>query len=164
MKSLIVYSSKSGNTKKLAKTIGDMLPGEKVLMTMEENPETKGYDLVCAGFWFQAGKPDAQSASFLSTVKTGKLFLFATHGAANDSGHAANGMTAAKTLASPAEIIGSFHCQGAVNAKFLEKAGTMDPPPPWIKDAPLAKGHPDADDIAALRKEIEAVLNTCKMK
>jgi len=39
MKSLIVYSSKSGNTKKLVETIRYILPGEKVFKTMEENPE-----------------------------------------------------------------------------------------------------------------------------
>ncbi len=158
MKSLIVYSSKSGNTKKLAETLRDILPGEKTFKTMEDNPETGGYDLVCAGFWFQAGKPEPQATTFLTSCKPGKLFLFATHGAVNTSDHAANGMAAAKTLAASSEIVGSFHCQGEVDPKLLEKVRAKNPPPPWIKDAPLAIGHPNTDDCAALKKEIERVV------
>ena len=163
MKSLIVYSSKSGNTKKLAEAIRDILPGEKVLKTMEVNPTTDGYDLVCAGFWFQAGKPDHQAATFLTSCKSGKLFLFATHGAANESGHAANGMATAKLLAASSEILGSFHCQGEVNPKLIEKARSMDSPPPWISDAPLANGHPNTDDIDALKKEVQSILARIQM-
>ncbi len=163
MKSLIVYSSKSGNTKVLAETLRDILPGENTFTTVDENPDTHGYDLICVGFWFQAGKPDPQSATFLSTCVPGKVFLFATHGATNNSDHAANGMAIAKTLATSSEVVGFFHCQGEVNPKLIEKAKTMNPPPPWINDAPLANGHPDTNDIDSLKKEFEGILTKIRL-
>jgi flavodoxin I len=158
MKSLIAYSSKSGNTKKLAEAVRDTLPGEKTFAAIEENPASTGYDLVCVGFWFQAGKPDPQSSKFLSACGPGKVFLFATHGATTYSKHAENGMNEAKKLASGTEVVGTFHCQGEVSPQLLEKAQSMDPPPPWITDAPLAAGHPDMQDIALLQKEIQTVM------
>ena len=44
MKSLIVYSSQTKNTKKLADTIYDTLEGEKDIFTVDEAPSSEGYD------------------------------------------------------------------------------------------------------------------------
>ncbi len=157
MKTLVVYSSKSGNTKKLAEAVYAHLPGEKVIQTMEESPEGRGYDLVVAGFWLQAGKVDPLAGKYLENLRGGKLFLMATHGASVHSEHARNAMAGAVKLASSCHILGTFNCQGEVNADFLVKAQAKEPPPPWITDAPSAAGHPDDADIAKLLKEIDKV-------
>ena len=151
MKTLIVYSSKSGNTKKLAEAIYGFLPGENTLKPVEEAPDPAGYDLIIAGFWLQGGKADSLSSQYLATLDSVKLFLFATHGAAVDSDHAENGMQSAKTLAQPCDIVGEFHCQGEVKAEFLAKVQAQNPQPPWVKDAPNAVGHPSESDISRLQ-------------
>ena len=38
--------------------------------------------------------------------------------------------------------------------EFMKKAATKPEPPPWISDAPAAKGHPDANDLAELKELI----------
>lgn len=157
MKTLIVYSSKSGNTKKLAEAVHAHLPGEKVIQAIEESPDSAGYDLIVVGFWLQAGKIDLLAGKYLENLRGGKLFLMATHGAAVHSQHAKNAMAGAEKLASSCKILGSFNCQGEVNADFLVKAQAKEPPPPWIKDAPSAAGHPDDADITRLLKEIDKV-------
>ncbi|MFH1153748.1 MAG: flavodoxin family protein, partial [Pseudomonadota bacterium] len=53
MKSLVVYSSQTDNTEKLAKAIFEELKGEKKMSSMDEAPPADGYDLVAVGFWFQ---------------------------------------------------------------------------------------------------------------
>ena len=88
MKNLIVYSSKSGNTRKLAEAVYDFLPGENVMKSVEEKPDPEGYDLVVVGFWLQAGTADPGSYEYLEKLAPTKLFLFATHGAAAGSAHA----------------------------------------------------------------------------
>ncbi|WP_457577147.1 flavodoxin family protein [Desulfomarina sp.] len=159
MKSLIIYSSKSGNTRKLAEAACDFLPGEKIVKPAMDNPNQEGYDLVVIGFWLQGGKPDPGSVKVLESA-VGKIFLLATHGAAADSKHAADAMTAAKEMAGNGEIVGVFNCQGEVNSEFLKKAAAKKPQPPWVRDAEDAVGHPNAHDIAELKKALQEVVSS----
>ena len=155
MKSLITYSSKSGNTRKLAEAIEEILPGETILKPLDENPAADGFDIIFVGFWFQGGMADHQARAYLRLVDGRQpLFLFATHGAAAKSEHARKGMELAQGLVSSSEVLGTFSCQGEVNAEFLAKAKTMRPLPPWLDDAATAAGHPDKEDIDRLQKTV----------
>jgi flavodoxin len=159
MKSLIVYSSKSGNTKKIANAIENFLPGEKVCLSVEDNPSTSGYDLICVGFWFQSGNADKKSAQFLESIHfTTPVFLFATHGAAAHSEHAVSGIKRAEELLASNPVVGVFSCQGEVNGELLAQAKKMTPPPPWIDAAPQATGHPNSEDISRLEKVLGNVV------
>jgi len=155
MKNLIVYSSKSGNTRKLAAAVYEFLPGENVMISVEEKPDPDGYDLVVVGFWLQAGKADPGSYEYLEKLAPAKLFLLATHGAGIDSPHAQNAMKGAKSLVTSSQILGTFNCQGEVKEEFLAKVQKKDPQPPWVKDAGSAVGHPDLHDIANLQIALE---------
>ncbi|MBW2659379.1 MAG: flavodoxin family protein [Deltaproteobacteria bacterium] len=155
MKTLIVYSSKSGNTRKLAEAVYDFLPGENFLRTVEEKPDSSGYDFIVVGFWLQGGKADPESLEYLATIAPGNLFLFATHGASASSQHVQKAIQEAKELVSSSKVLGTFNCQGEVKKEFLAKVQQKDPQPPWVKDAPGAVGHPDGSDIANLQSELE---------
>jgi len=161
MKALIVYSSQTGNTEKLAEAIKKQLTCEIEVFAINEAPEPDGYDLVFLGFWLQAGKPDPKSAEYLTKIGKTKLFLFATHGAATGSTHAANAMASAISLAPSAEIVGTFSCQGEVSQNFLDKARLKNPPPPWIEDAKTANGHPDSYDIGFLVEVLQDKVTGC---
>ena len=164
MKNLIVYSSKSGNTRKLAEATFEFLPGENVLKTVSERPDPKGYDFVVIGFWLQAGKADPESYEYLENLSPANVFLFATHGASANSEHARNAVQGAKELVGTSQFFGSFNCQGEVKAEFLAKAQKKDPLPPWIKDAPGAVGHPNGTDVADLQKELERAVTLLRSK
>ncbi len=158
MKTLIVYSSQTGNTQKLAATFNDLLGGKKTFCPISEAPDPVGYDLVVLGFWLQAGKPDPKSSEYLAKIGDTKLFLFATHGAAADSVHALKAIEQAISLAPSAKMAGTFNCPGEVNSLFLEKVRKKDPQPPWIGNAPAAVGHPDQSDIDRLVETVKARL------
>ena len=64
MKSLVVYSSQTGNTQKLAESVYAVLPGEKEIWPVDEAPAPENFDVVAAGFWLQAGKPDPKAAAW----------------------------------------------------------------------------------------------------
>ncbi len=148
MKSLVVYSSKSGNTKKLAEAVYNHLSGEKELCAVADAPDPAGYSFVALGFWLQAGQPDPDSQAYLAKLEEGQdLYLFATHGAAAGSPHAVNAMNSAKSIAANAHVIATFSCPGEVSTKVLEMASKKDPQPPWLADAPAAAGHPDEKDV-----------------
>ena len=159
MRVLVVYSSQTGNTRKLAEAVFETLGGDKELYPVQEAPDPAGYDFIAVGFWLQAGKPDPKSAEYIGKIGKKSLFLFATHGAAAGSDHAISAMNAATALASEADIIGTYSCQGEVNPKVLEKAKTKPEPPVWIADAPDAAGHPDEADIEVLKYQISELLS-----
>ncbi len=158
MKSVVVYSSQSGNTKKVADAVFEALPPEKEIFPVEEAPDPEGYDFVAVGFWLKGGDPDPKAAEFLKKLKKGKVFLFATHGAAADSDHARKAMDTAKSFVQ-AEVVGTFQCQGEVNAALLEKVKARPNPPVWIADADDAVGHPDEKDMAAAKEAVRKALS-----
>jgi flavodoxin len=154
MKSLVVYSSQSGNTRKLAEAVFDALPGEKARYPVDEAPDPSDYGFIAVGFWLMGGKPDPKSSEYLGKIGEKPLFLFATHGAGAGSDHAIHGMALAKSLAPESDIRGTFSCQGQVNPKVLEKASKKPEPPVWLADAPDADGHPNEADIEALTYQL----------
>ena len=155
MKSLIVYSSQTENTKKLADLIFKNLEGEKEIFPVDQAPSPEGYDLIAVGFWLMAGKPDPKSSEYLAKLKKGQnLFLFATHGAAKGSDHVKNAIDNAIGLSNNAEIKGTFTCQGEVNPKVLEKVKQKPEPPVWLNDADDAVSHPNEDDLSELKQMI----------
>jgi flavodoxin len=151
MKALVVYSSQTGNTRKLAQVAYDCLTCEKEIHPLADAPDPAGFDLIVLGFWLQAGKPDPKSAECLSRIGNRDLFLFATHGAAAGSDHAKVAMEHAKSLAPSARIRGTFSCPGEVNPAVLEKARAKDPQPPWLKDSANAVGRPNDQDLAEFK-------------
>ena len=155
MTSLVVYSSQKGNTRKLAETIYEELAGEKEIYPVAHAPAPEGYDMVYVGFWLKAGKPDPDSSEYLEKFGTGApLFLFGTHGAAAGSDHVKNAVEHARAIAKDAAVKGVFTCPGEVDPAVLEKVKQRSEPPEWIKDAPQAAGHPDDEDLVALRKMV----------
>ena len=163
MKSMIVYSSQSGNTRKLAETVYDALEGEKDIYAIEDAPDPEAYDLIALGFWLKAGKPDPASMAYLTRIGSQSLFLFGTHGAAADSDHAYEALNYAKSLAPGAKILDTFNCQGEVNPKLLEKARSKDQPPVWLADAPGAIGHPNEADFEMLRHKISIAMREIRL-
>ncbi|MEN8190894.1 MAG: flavodoxin family protein [Thermodesulfobacteriota bacterium] len=156
MKSLVVYSSKGGNTKKLAEAVYEYLSGDKIIAHVTEAPDPAGYDFVAVGFWFQAGQPDPAAQEYLAKLGDSQsTYLFATHGAAAGSDHAVNGMNKAKEIAAKAHIISTFSCPGEVPAKVIETASQKNPRPPWLADAPAAAGHPDGKDLQMVVRMLE---------
>ena len=154
MKSLVVYSSQTGNTRKLAQAVFDALTGEKDIYPIGEAPDPSGYDFIAIGFWLKGGKPVPDSMEYLSKIKGKPLFLFATHAVAAGSVHVQKAMDYAKDLVEDAKIVGTFSCQGEMSPDLIEKIQARPDPPEWFADAPKAKGHPNEADIEELKRLI----------
>jgi flavodoxin len=160
MKSLVVYSSITGNTKKLAEAVFEALPDEKEIFELGEAPEPAAYDLVAVGFWFKSGKPNPETMEFLPKLSGKSTFIFATHGAPVEYDHVAKGLEEAKGATGGAKILGSFSCMGAVNPTILEKVRSMpeERQPLWISRAGEAVGHPDESDIQNLTEAVATAI------
>jgi Flavodoxins len=165
MKMAVVYSSKTGNTKKVAEAILDVMPQGTDIFPVTEAPSPDDYDFMALGFWVDKGQPDKAMEKYMATVRGPSLGLFGTLGAWPDSEHARDSMEKAKAMVDGNEVLGTFICQGKVDPKLLAAMAKM---PEAQQAHPMteerrarieeAKKHPDEADCLAAQKSFTEIL------
>lgn len=169
MKTLIVYSSRTGNTRKVAEAIAEAFKEdgcELELYPVEAAPSPDAYGLVCLGYWVDKGLPDEKCRQYLDTVSGKKVALFGTLGAWPDSDHARECVAKSEELAArdgANTVLGSFLCMGKVDPKIIEMmqkmASDVHPmTPERIARIEEAKKHPDAEDCRRAREVFRGFL------
>jgi len=158
MKSLVVYSSRTGNTQQVARAIYEALPEPKEIFSAKEAPDPSAYDFLALGFWVDKGTVNAGSARYMKSVTGKKIGLFGTLGAYPDSDHARQCMEKARQMVQGNDILGEFLCQGKVAPdliKMMEIKMKDDPhhsmPPERRARLEEAAKHPDKKDLADAR-------------
>lgn len=81
MKILIVYSSVTGNTKKIAEKIADTLGSNAELKNVNENIDFAAYKNIMIGFWIDKNMPDEAIKKVLPFINRKNVAFFATMGA-----------------------------------------------------------------------------------
>ena len=83
MKTLIVYSTISGNTKAVCERIYKVLNTEKEIMNVKDSKNLKvdDYDNFIIGFWCDKGTMDKDSIDFLKTLSNKNVYFLGTLGA-----------------------------------------------------------------------------------
>jgi flavodoxin len=155
---LIVYSSKTGNTRKLAEGIHRSLAealGVRI-GAVEEHPDPAGADWILVGFWADRGNADQKALQYLSSLEGRKVGLFGTLGAYPDSEHARDIRKKAQDLAAEKNtVLGCFLCQGKIDPALTERFKSLPADNPHAMTAERMKRHeeaakhPDEKDIAA---------------
>lgn len=158
----VVYSSKTGNTKRVAEAIAAACETEALALTADMTVAT---DMVAVGYWVDKGMPNAEALHFLESLNGKKVFLFGTLGADADSEHATRTKENARNLIAERNVLlGEFLCQGAIDPKLIEMFKQFPPDHPHaITPERLARyaraaKHPDAADLAAAQAAIRAAL------
>lgn len=89
MKSIVLYSSRTGNTKMVAEAIASALPkGTPCLDIQKLQEPLDAYDCVFMGYWVDKGTADAASQKVLAQLHNPHVALFATLGANPKGEHA----------------------------------------------------------------------------
>ncbi|CUH97702.1 hypothetical protein P22_3837 [Propionispora sp. 2/2-37] len=155
MKTLIIYSSLTGNTRKVAEAVKEVFGDEADIVPVEEKPLADGYDLIAAGFWVDRGTADKKAQDYITGLRDKKVALFATLGAYPDSGHARKSMDNARSLLDGSnQFIGSFICQGKIDPRLAEKFKNLPEGHPHAMTPERAARyheaakHPDEADLA----------------
>ena len=171
MKTLVVYSTLTGNTKKVAEAVASVLP-ECDLLSVEQAPSSvEDYDLVALGYWVDRGLPDGRARAWLERLKNAKLAFFGTLGAWPDSDHAKECMAKGEAMALEPErgntVYGSWLCQGKIDPKVLEvmakMAGNVHPmTPERVARIEEAAKHPDEEDCRRAQEFFRTVLEKIK--
>ena len=158
MKSVVVYSSRTGNTQKVARAIYEALPEPKEIFSAKEAPDPSAYDFLALGFWVDKGTANAGSARYMKSVTGKKIGLFGTLGAYPDSDHARQCMEKARQMVQDNEILGEFLCQGKVDPDLIKMMETKMKNDPHHSMTPERRArleeaakHPDEKDLADAR-------------
>ena len=155
MKYAIVYSSITGNTKKLAETIKNKIPE---CYFGKPSDEALSADTIFFGFWTGKNSCSAEVQSFIEKLSDKKLFIFGTAGYNNTKEYFEEILSNVKAhVPSSNTIIGTYMCQGKVS-DAKQDAIKKDNPEMYeaIKDKlEEAVQHPNDDDINALVSEID---------
>jgi flavodoxin len=156
---LIVYSSKTGNTRKLAEGIhrglADALGREPRLAAVEESPDPAGADWILLGFWADRGAADQKTLRYLQSLEGRNIGLFGTLGADPGSDHARDiGRKVQELAAEKNTALGCFLCQGRIDPALTERFRSLpaDDPhamtPERMRRHEEAARHPDEKDLA----------------
>ncbi|MDY0391712.1 MAG: flavodoxin family protein [Desulfobulbus oligotrophicus] len=171
MKTLIVYSSRTGNTRMIAEAVHSVAPADAELFVVADAPDPADYDLLALGFWVDKGEPDRAMTDYMGRVQGKSVALFGTLGAWPDSDHARESMQKAVDRVPGSKVLGTFICQGKIDPKVLAAMAKM---PEAAKHHAMtaerkariaeAAKHPDENDCAAARKFFTEVLQQVGMK
>lgn len=119
MNACIVYSSCTGNTRKVAEALADTsgLPCFPVRIA----PEPDDFDILALGFWVRKGLPDARALRCMERIRGKHVFFFGTLGAWPHSDHACRCMAATHKIlqAGGNTVVDGFLCQGRVNPQVV---------------------------------------------
>lgn len=123
MKTLIVYSSRTGNTKKLAEGIYNNLSLSNMdIKPLHEVGSVEGYETILVGYWVDKGGPNEEAESFMKELKGKKVGIFATLGAYPDSQHAWDSLLNGENLVKEYNVvIGKYICQGKIDSELIER-------------------------------------------
>lgn len=167
MRAIVLYSTLTGNTKRIAEAITETLPQGTPCLSVSETPENiNSYDCVFIGFWVDRGTADNAAQAVLKKLENKYVAIFATLGADPKSEHALQSLkNAEKFLPNDKEAAGLFICQGAIDPKLIERMFKQFPEGhPHGRSAESearhaqAASHPDVEDIAAAKVFAESVL------
>lgn len=169
MKILITYSSKTGNTKKVAEAIKSQIPQADIFSVSEiQNMEKiEKYDLIFIGGWIDKGTFDAGAFKTAELIRNKKTAYFFTLGAYPDSDHARDCVKNIDTLLekNSNEIMGRFFCQGAIDPQLIKYLSSlpqghiMSPNAERIKRWKDAASHPNTDDLENAKIFAKTVIN-----
>ena len=162
----ILYSSRTGNTRKLAEHLASQLSlplfdARSVLATHKAdfpegahpligNGAGAHEDILLLGFWTWRGGPNPTMREIMKALWGRRVFVFGTMAAWPDSDHARGCIACAKELLDEGgnELIGHFVCQGRL-APAVRKHSHHPRTPEREARLDEAEKHPDAADLAS---------------
>ena len=155
MSLLVVYSSRTGNTRKVAESALEALPGKVVVAPVEDAPAPDGHKAVAVGFWVDRGGPDKAALQYMQGLKGRKVAAFGTLGADPGSPHAQDVLQRTSELLQENELLGLFLCQGRVDPAVVEVMQRSKHHPMTeerVANLREAERHPDDADLENARK------------
>lgn len=168
MKTVIIYSSLTGNTKQVCERAFEILEGEKELLAIEDWKTISWEDVenVIVGYWVDKGTADSKARKFISQLKHKNLYFIGTLGAAPDSFHGNKCFKNVSALCGKENHFqGGVLIRGKVAEELKKKMNTfplsmIHKVVPAMKQTILeADGHPNEEDFQQVVDFIRNLVN-----
>ena len=168
MRYLVVYSSRTGNTEKIAMEIFEALPGKS--KDIQRVEEYKGEaDTYFVGFWNNRGICSGDIMEFLDNLHGKQVAIFGTCGMGEDREYCSQVSRRVEALIpEDNRYLGSFMCSGKLSFEVLKKYRFMqkkeDSPSirKMIQAYEEAMLHPDENDLKNARAFAEEIVSEKK--
>lgn len=164
---LIVYSSATGNTQKVAEAIySGFEHGEADIYSIKDSDKFNldDYDNIAVGYWLTRGGPDKTVQELLSKLHHKQVVLFQTHGTEVGSEHCFTAFARAATyLNSDCKVLATFTCQGRINPALLAKRFNGDVNDPHTASTrnkarwASAANHPNEEDLNRAKELVNVI-------
>lgn len=163
----LVYSSKTGNTKKIAQAIKNDVAEITAIASVDAvDFNVADFDTFILCYWVDKGDADAKSLAFYEQLSGKKIITVGTLGMKPETEHA-SGMRQKVKLNLEAKgntVIGEYSCLGAIDPKLTEMFKQFpEGHPHFLDEARLkrhkdSQGHPDEADCAGATECVRKAL------
>lgn len=163
MKALVAYSSRTGNTRRVAEAIHAALdaamPGGAEIHPVESAPPPEGFGFLALGFWVDKGRADDKALGYMALVNGQQVGFFGTMGASPDSDHGQGVLADARARLAGNDILCGFLCLGKIDPAITAAMSAHHPMTPERRERiDTASTHPDEADCAAAAAVFVAAL------
>lgn len=158
MKTLIAFSSETGNTKKLAQEIYNTIDGDKFVGEFVEIQNKNGFDIIYIGFPIHNFGPSEKAKDFISQIdENQKVVLFATHAMQTESPMNNKQIENCKKAAEHLKVLDIYTCRGEMSESVAERMINSDNPQFQFfgKMRQQTIGHPNQDELKDLREFVK---------
>lgn len=158
----VIYSSRTGNTEKLAAALKELLPEEQCVYYGKPNPSSiSDAQVIFVGFWTDRGTCDEETSVFLQQLKNKKLFVFGTAGFGGDPQYFDTILNnVLGQIPSSNTILDTYMCQGSMPQaignryqKMLETSPDDAKTKAMLENYQHALSHPDQQDLEQLKEK-----------
>lgn len=162
MRYAIVYSSCTGNTKRLAEAVRSILSEEDCIYFGAPDEKALAAQRVYVGFWTDKGTCSEEMQVFLRQLTSQEVFLFGTAGFGGSPAYYDQILQHVRELLSEdVQVIGTFMCQGkmplSIRGHYVQMSRSPNPKPNLdmlIANFDQAMSHPDQQDLEHLKEAI----------
>lgn len=171
MNRLIVFSSETGNTEKLASAVESTLITNVDKCHVNLAPNPSDYDIFFVGYRLNRGTIDPELQDYFKNIHNKKVYLFGTMGASPESPY---GILVKKNIEAlfneNNNVFGHFLCQGQISTEIMDRwfQNLEDNPDDihakkQVDNYNNAFNHPDETDVLKLRENLVASLNNLNL-
>lgn len=166
-KTVLIYSSLTGNTKKVGEAIFEILEGEKDIYSVEkfDIKTLDRYDRVILGFWVDKGVADSRIRKLIGNIENKDVAFFGTLGAEPNSDHGKKVYNRVAELCNKKNrLIGGFLSLGKISEKLVEKMGKFPLKlihpltPERLARIENASNHPNDEDFDNAKRYFMSIL------
>lgn len=154
MKILVVYHSDTGNTKKIAEAIFEIINEPKEILTFDQVSNVNEYDLIFVGFPIHEFGPSKKAKKlFCEMIDNKNIALFITHAMLKEAPLSNLQIENCRRIVYTNKLLGIYSCRGVLSENTTQYMINSEDEKmrEFAKMRDQTIGHPDEKDICSAK-------------